>query len=107
MKNFGAAILLLPCVMILVSAIPQGDSPYEPYGEVLKNAGQDCWNGCNYKQGKCSWCGLDGYCCRKGWTPGNGCDGSFGGDNIHACVLNPTTLPFGCQKKYSMPSFNQ
>jgi len=33
MKNFGTAILLLPCVMLLASAMPQGDEPYEPYGD--------------------------------------------------------------------------
>ena len=56
----------------------------------LENPGQNCWFHCNFTQGKCSWCGSDGYCCRKNWTCGNGCDGSFGGDGIHACVLKPT-----------------
>merc|ERR1719491_2631883 len=49
--------------------------------------GGSCWNGCNKKQGKCDWCGADGFCCRMGWI-GNECDGSFGGANGHQCVLN-------------------
>ena len=53
----------------------------------LENAGRDCWNGCKKQQGKCEWCGFDGYCCRKNFAPGNGCDGSFGGQNRHVCVL--------------------
>ena len=29
-----------------------------------------------------------GYCCRKGYhDTSHGCDGSFGGDGIHACAL--------------------
>ena len=39
------------------------------------------------KEGKCDWCGTDGWCCRKGWV-GNGCDGTIGGSNGHQCVLN-------------------
>ena len=35
--------------------------------DALKNGGKDCWNGCNKKQGKCDWCGADGFCCRMGW----------------------------------------
>merc|ERR1712088_556707 len=53
----------------------------------LENAGQNCWDGCNQQQGKCSWCGPNGYCCKDGES-GNGCDGSFGGVNFHACTLN-------------------
>ena len=53
----------------------------------MENAGRDCWNGCKKQQGKCEWCGFDGYCCRKNFAPGNGCDGSFGGQNRHVCVL--------------------
>ena len=61
------------------------------YSVGLVNAGQDCLTSCNGIQGKCSWCGSDGYCCRKGWTPGNGCDGSFGGNDKHACDVKPTS----------------
>ena len=43
---------------------------------------------CNGMEGQCDWCGNDGWCCRKEWI-GNGCDGSIGGTNRHACVLNP------------------
>ena len=54
----------------------------------LNHAGEDCWNDCNDIQGRCEWCGNDGWCCRKEWI-GNGCDGSIGGTNSHECVLNP------------------
>ena len=39
------------------------------------------------QQGKCDWCGADGWCCRKGadWR-GSGCDGTRGGPNNHQCV---------------------
>jgi len=60
----------------------------KPTDAGLENQGKDCWNGCNYKQGKCDWCGTDGWCCRKGWV-GNGCDGNVGGSNGHQCQLNP------------------
>ena len=57
---------------------------------MIVNPGENCWVHCNFTQGKCSWCGSDGYCCRKDYYPcGNGCDGSFGGDGIHACVPKP------------------
>ena len=54
------------------------------------NVGIDCWESCGKKQGKCSFCGIDGYCCRKDFTPGNGCDGSSGGINRHVCVQKPS-----------------
>ena len=59
------------------------------------NAGKDCWYNCGGIQGKCSWCGSDGWCCRKNgqdWLPtlqSNGCDGTFGGLNYHSCNLKP------------------
>ena len=63
----------------------------------LMNAGKQCWYNCGGKQGKCSWCGSDGWCCRKNgdnqyWLPSeqsNGCDGTFGGAKQHRCVLKP------------------
>jgi len=63
----------------------------------LENGGKDCWTGCKSKQGKCDYCGFDGYCCRKGWTAGNGCDGSFGGENGHQCVLKPSSSTNECK----------
>ena len=54
----------------------------------LEHAGEDCYAGCNQRDGKCNWCGGDGWCCRKGWV-GNGCDGELGGDNRHECTLKP------------------
>ena len=53
----------------------------------LKNVGPSCWNECDFAQGKCDWCGSEGYCCRKNWKAGNGCDGSFGGTKKHECAL--------------------
>ena len=55
----------------------------------LENVGENCWSGCNKKQGKCRWCGTKGYCCRKDWQTGNGCDGTFGGVNHHECYPKP------------------
>jgi len=54
----------------------------------LENQNQNCWTGCNQLQGKCGWCGVEGYCCKKGMK-GNGCDGSIGGIVDYLCVLNP------------------
>ena len=60
-------------------------------GSELENGGTNCWNGCNKHQGKCTWCGADGWCCRQGWwDKGNGCDGTFGGSGHHHCVLKPS-----------------
>jgi len=56
-------------------------------GSGLENVGEHCWHGCNKIQGKCSWCGPNGYCCRKGWKSNDGCDGRVGGHNFHACVF--------------------
>merc|ERR1712241_1512313 len=53
----------------------------------LENDGENCWSACNEIQGKCSWCGAEGYCCRKDWQTGNGCDGTFGGNGHHECHL--------------------
>ena len=58
---------------------------------------KECFNACNKTQGECNWCGgMGGWCCRKvekmEWI-GNGCDGTFGGDSFHACVLNPGLDP--------------
>ena len=56
----------------------------------LKNAGKDCWINCKSRQGKCSWCGDTGMCCKKGFhDKSNGCDGTFGGKTRHECVLRP------------------
>ena len=57
----------------------------------LEHAGEDCYAGCNQRDGKCNWCGADGWCCRKGWV-GNGCDGELGGDNRHECTFKPGTV---------------
>jgi len=52
------------------------------------NGGKQCWYTCHKKQGKCSWCGTTGYCCRKGWK-GNGCTGAMGVNGRHTCVKPP------------------
>jgi hypothetical protein len=53
--------------------------------------GETCWYPCDKKEGACGFCGLDGVCCRKGYT-GNGCDGKIGGDDEHRCASKPGTL---------------
>jgi len=63
----------------------------------LENGGENCWTDCKGKQGKCAYCGFDGYCCRKDWTAGNGCDGSFGGEKEHQCVLKPSSSTTECK----------
>ena len=52
----------------------------------LEHAGENCWNRCNSVDGKCKWCGTDGWCCSMS-SIGNGCDGTFGGENGHICTL--------------------
>merc|ERR1719458_1259310 len=60
----------------------------------IANKGKDCWKGCEKTQGRCEWCGTDGWCCRLGWE-GNGCDGSMGASGMgHVCTSKeelPTT----------------
>lgn len=53
----------------------------------VQHAGEDCWGGCNAKQGPCGWCGT-GMCCRNGWgDKSNGCDGRLGiPGKGHVCV---------------------
>jgi len=54
--------------------------------------GDNCWEGCNHRQGPCASCGK-GLCCRKGWHDrSNGCNGSIGGGGYHACVSAATLL---------------
>ena len=60
----------------------------------LNNTGTDCWYNCTSRQGPCDFCGEHGMCCtvKTGWTDtSNGCDGSFGGQTGHECVLKPTS----------------
>ena len=59
-------------------------------GEKYKNLGKQCWSRCGAKQGRCSYCGIEGLCCRKRWT-GNGCNGQMGGGSHHICVEKATT----------------
>ena len=73
---------------LLFYVVPLMDSNYE--SGPLEHSGENCWNRCNTKQGKCRWCGTEGWCCNKG-TIGNGCDGLFGGNNEFQCVLKPGT----------------
>merc|ERR1739844_183165 len=54
----------------------------------VKNEGKDCWRGCGRKEGKGSWSGGNGMCCRRGWV-GNGCDGKIGGPRNHQCTAAP------------------
>ena len=59
------------------------------FQDLLQNGGEDCLHDCNYQEGKCDWCGTDGWCCRIN-SVGNGCDGSFGGPGSHQCALKPS-----------------
>ena len=59
------------------------------FSEELLNSGKNCWSNCNNQQGKCLWCGRDGWCCRKNWILSHGCDGTFGGETGHQCTLKP------------------
>ena len=74
--------------MIYVNPTVAAENNNENTTPVLKNAGQQCWWGCNKNQGPCSWCGSEGMCCRKYWK-GNGCDGSIGGGRRHECTKKP------------------
>merc|ERR1712038_209653 len=68
--------------------VERGPSPYKIQN--VKNLGEgDCWYKCGGKQGKCDWCGPDGYCCRQGseWNK-DGCDGKVGGKNRHECTAS-------------------
>ena len=56
---------------------------------ILENGGKECYHECNLQQGKCNWCGPEGWCCRLNWV-GNGCDGNIGELSNHQCVLKPT-----------------
>ena len=64
-------------------------NPFKITATELKHKDEHCWDECNKIQGRCNWCGSKGYCCRKNWKAGNGCDGSFGGTNHHVCVMKP------------------
>ena len=64
----------------------------------LENPDQDCWSACGGKQGKCRFCGTEGYCCRKDFKEGDGCDGTFGGEKHHLCVLKPGGIHTFLQK---------
>ena len=56
-------------------------------GSGIDNSGRECWSNCNKSNGKCSWCGSKGVCCRKGVrVVGTECDGEIGGDGHHRCV---------------------
>ena len=59
--------------------------------EDLQNGGEDCWEGCNHIEGKCDWCGVGNFCCRKN-REGNGCDGNVGGKHNHQCVVSGTGM---------------
>ena len=60
-----------------------------------QNIGEDCWGGCELKQGNCNWCGTRGICCRKDWhDKSNGCNGKFEIDHHgHSCVPGPRYIP--------------
>ena len=52
--------------------------------DLLENDGKACWSECNQQEGRCNWCGTEGWCCKKN-SSGNGCNGLFGGESNHQC----------------------
>ena len=62
---------------------------------VLANERKECMKKCEYKQGPCLWCGIEGMCCSQNKSlngANNGCDATFGGETRHECALNPGIL---------------
>ena len=79
--------------------------------QILKSSlAEGCLNNCDNKDGLCEWCGTQGWCCQKNWI-GNGCDGSFGGNGKHECVLKPDPLEISMDKSLTawinLESFNE
>ena len=57
----------------------------------MEHKGKSCLKMCHGKEGKCKWCGPEGYCCQKGFKSKDEIDvdcngGAFGGDRRHECV---------------------
>ena len=50
--------------------------------------GKDCWNYCGRRDGSCGFCGLDGYCCRRGWNGNDECKRSNSPcEGFHCCTV--------------------
>ena len=65
--------------MILYTCLEEG---------IAKSIGSDPPDS-NESHGQCtSYCGAQGWCCRKGQT-GNGCNGRIGGSGKHVCIPKP------------------
>ena len=69
----------------------------------VKNLGESCWNECHKKEGKCEWCGPEGYCCQKNYKSTNKHDvdcngGAFGGKKQHECVPKYSLFTFKSHK---------
>ena len=63
----------------------------------LKHQGKSCLDKCHGKEGMCKWCGMEGYCCMKGYKSldkkNDDCNGgAFGGKKQHECVHNKKKL---------------
>ena len=57
----------------------------------VRNEGEGCWGNCGKWEGRCGYCGNNGYCCRKDWL-GCGCDGEMGVEGKgHVCAEKLTT----------------
>jgi len=90
MENIIIFVAITISLFVSIESKPQPDPKPLELWEEWPNLGSDCWSNCNRKQGKCSWCGRQGYCCRVDWSDkSNGCDGSVGGYGNHACVPPP------------------
>ena len=56
----------------------------------VQNENQRCLDSCDGKEGRCGWCGPDGWCCMLG-VIGNGCTGNMGlGSQDHVCTREGT-----------------
>jgi len=48
-----------------ICAIPYWGTCKATRSDAMENEGERCWNACGKKEGKCSWCGVSGLCCKK------------------------------------------
>ena len=79
-------------VSLTHAVVRNGAAAMPPAPAALLNAGANCWDGCNSRQGACStgFCGAQGVCCRVGFanSPAEcGFMGSAGCKSSHCCTL--------------------
>ena len=79
-------------VSLTHAVVRNGAAAMPPAPAALLNAGANCWDGCNSRQGACStgFCGAQGVCCRVGFANSPvecGFMGSAGCKSSHCCTL--------------------